>query len=248
MCGGGSTTNSNQTTTQKKWTGDYAATAKDGIASLSGYFANSTPKADAISAYNNGTFSTPLNPLQTASYDRNAALMGNSEINNIASGSGLDLENNATFQKGLQSKIDRSTKAFGTSLDSVNGSFQRGGTADSSMRYRKGQNMLEDQSENVNDMVTSAYASEEDRQINKMMQANSLLNQAGDQGYKYQAAMQAIKDGSLANAMKIYGLDAADKQQQMQFLQLISEPSQTTNGTSTTQRQLGIADLAGMFF
>lgn len=246
--GGGSTTKTNQTTKVSKWAGPYKDVAAKGIASLSDYFSGQNTSAKALDAYNNGTFSTPMNDLQTADYQRNASLMNNEQLNAIAGGANLDPNSDPYFQKNLDAKIEASGRSFAQSLDSANGSFQRGGIGDSSMAYRKRENMLKDQSNSINDLVNDAYDTQHDKAVSEMVTANGLLTQAGNAGYKYQAAIQAIKDGSLANAMKIYGLDASDKQQQMQFLQLISEPEQTMKGTSTTTNQLGFGSIVGALF
>lgn len=227
-------TANNQVSSIKKWTGNNAATADKLLAGISDFFAGSNPSADAASAYNNGIYATPINALTQSNYDRNLALSNNAEINSVASGDHLDPNSDPYFQKNLAEQVDKSKRAFATSLDSVNGSFQNGGTADSSMRYRKTNNMLDDQSTNVNDMVNTAYSTQRDKAISEMTQANSLLNTAGAVGNQYQTIMQQMKDGSLATYMKLYGLDASKQTDIMQYLNLISEPTQTTQGTGTS--------------
>ena len=248
MCGGGQTTNSSQTTTTKKWTGENAQKAKDAISSLTGYFAKTNAGAGAADAWNNNTYSVGLNKLQDADYKRNQALMENGQLASIAAGGNLDVNSNPYFQKRLDAKTRTMQEAFGSSLDSVRGGFQRGGTADSSMRINKENRMLEQQGRTMGEFVNDAYDSEYDKRVQEMLQANSLMNQAGQAGYRYQAAEQASKDSSLGNFAKMYGLDASQQQLLMQYLQTISEPEQTTTGSSTTQRQMGIQDWAGIFF
>jgi hypothetical protein len=251
FCGSKQTTESNSTSTVKKWTGENATMANGLISNLKQNITSKNPYQDALSAYNNGTFSTGVNPLQTADYNRNMALMGSSAINDYASGNNLDLSKNKTFQKTLASGVDTLTDAFGVSLDSVNGAYQRGGIGDSSMKYRKNQRMLENQGKAVGDYITTATSNEEDKQIQKMLQANSLLNQAGQAGYNYQTATENSKNNSLSNFAKLYSLDASNNSQLMQLLQLIAEPTTTTTGNSTTSKNGGLADiasLAGVFF
>lgn len=231
-----------------KWTGANKAYADKTIAGLTSWADNVNPAAGAADAWNNNTFSVGLNDLQVADYNRNKGLMDNAELNNIASGGNLDVNSNPYFQKRLDSKIKTMQEAFGSSLDSVRGGFQRGGMADSSMRQNKENQMLAQQGRTMDEFVNNAYDSEYEKRVQEMLRANSLLGQAGQAGYNFNNAAQASKDASLANYAKMYGLDASKQQMLMQLLNTISEPEQTTNGTSTTQRNMGFTDFASILF
>lgn len=246
--GGSSTQNSTQTTRTKKWTGPREAIANNMITGLTSWANNTNPAAGAADAWNNNTFSVGLNDLQIADYNRNKGLMDNAELNNIASGGNLDVNSNPYFQKRLDSKIKTMQEAFGSSLDSVRGGFQRSGMADSSMRQNKENQMLAQQGRTMDEFVNNAYDSEYEKRVQEMLRANYLLGQAGQAGYNFNNAMQSSKDASLTNYAKMYGMDASKQQMLMQLLNTISEPEQTTSGTTTTQRNPGLTDIVGMFF
>lgn len=246
--GGSSTQSSSQTTKTSKWTGANKAYADQTIKGLTSWANNTNPAAGAADAWNNNTFSVGLNDLQTADYNRNSALMNNTELNNIASGGNLDVNSNPYFQKRLDAKIKTMQEAFGSSLDSVRGGFQRGGMADSSMRQNKENQMLAQQGRTMDEFVNDAYDSEYEKRVQEMLQANSLLNQAGQAGYNYNNALQSSKDSSLTNYAKMYGLDASKQQMLMQLLNTISEPEQTTNSTTTKTESPGFLSIAGALF
>ena len=232
----------------QKWTGANKAYADKTIKGLTDWASNINPAAGAADAWNNNTFSVGLNDLQIADYNRNKELMNNAELNNIASGGNLDVNSNPYFQKRLDSKIKTMQEAFGSSLDSVRGGFQRGGMADSSMRQNKENQMLAQQGRTMDEFVNNAYDSEYEKRVQDMLRANSLLGQAGQAGYNFNNALQSSKDASLSNYAKMHALDANKQQMLMQLLNTISEPEQTTNSTTTTQRQLGFTDILGTFF
>jgi hypothetical protein len=246
--GGGSTQNTSQTTKLSKWTGANKTIADSAISGLTDWFKNTNAAAGGADAWNNNTFSVGLNKLQDADYNRNKSLMDNAQLASIAGGGNLDVNSNPYFQKRLDAKIQTMQEAFGSSLDSVRGGFQRGGMADSSMRQNKEKQLVAQQGRTLDEFVNNAYDSEYDKRVQEMLQANSLLNQAGQAGYRYQAAEQASKDSSLFNYAKMYGLDASQKQLLMQYLQTISEPEQTTNSATTTQRNPGLTDYFSMLF
>lgn len=232
----------------QKWTGANKAYAYKTIKGLTDWASNINPAAGAADAWNNNTFSVGLNDLQLADYHRNKGLMENAELNKIASGGNLDVNSNPYFKKRLDSKIKTMQEAFGSSLDSVRGGFQRGGMADSSMRQNKENQMLAQQGRTMDELVNNAYDSEYEKRVQDMLRANSLLGQAGQAGYNFNNAAQASKDSSLANYAKMHVLDASKQQILMQLLNTISEPEQTTNSTTTTQRQMGFTDFASMLF
>jgi hypothetical protein len=246
--GGSSSTNQSQTTSTKKWTGANEQIANQMIGNIGKWFNTSNPAKGGADAWNNNTFSVAMNDLQKADYGRNANLMNNSQLNMIAGGGNLDPNTNPYFQKNLDAKVKTFQDAFGTALDSTRGGFQKAGIGDSSMRANKETKMLKAQSTGLDEFVNNAYQSEYDKRVQEMLQANGLLSQAGLAGYRYNQAEQTGKDSSLANFAKLYGLDANQQSMMMQYLNTIAEPTQTTNGSSTTQKNPGIMDWAQLLF
>lgn len=198
--------------------------------------------ATIADAFSNNTYGVGMNGLQKATYDRSMGLMKNKTLTDIAGGANFGATD---VNKQIAPQIEAYKQAFGSSLDSLRGGFQRSGIASSSMRNTAENKLADTSANNLTNFVTDAFSKQRSADVNEMIQANQILSTAGKEGYTYQQADQASRDASISNALKAAGIDTTNINVLMQYLQLMKNPTVTATGNSTTTQNNGIGGLFG---